>query len=281
MTSCHSAESRCASWPGSGPGAAQRSSPKASVIGRPTGGIGRIRQVTILRRHKNQIAHAGPEYPDFVTFSYIAHFAEVRVEPATGRIRVPRVVSVADCGRVISPVTAASQVRGGVIWGISATLREQSLVDARYGGFLNSNLEAYPITVNADIGDIDVAFIDQPDPVFSPVGVKGVGEVGAIGVAPAIANAIFHATGTRLRRLPIRIEDILASLAEPNGLCPAARRRRETGQGTVAVRAREITGPERDRLWARHKQLHPGWEDYERQAAPRVIPVLVLERAAG
>jgi xanthine dehydrogenase YagR molybdenum-binding subunit len=167
------------------------------------------------RLRQGLFAKAGPEYPDFVTFSYIAHFAEVRVEPATGRIRVPRVVSVADCGRVISPVTASSQVRGGVIWGISATLREQSLVDARYGGFLNSNLEEYPITVNADIGDIDVAFIDQPDPDFSPVGVKGVGEVGAIGVAPAIANAIFHATGTRFRRLPIRIEDVLASLAEP------------------------------------------------------------------
>ncbi|MER8632730.1 molybdopterin-dependent oxidoreductase [Mesorhizobium opportunistum] len=78
----------------------------------------------------------GPVFPDFVTFSYIAHFVEVRVEAGTRRVRVPRVVSVADCGRVISPRTAASQVRGGVVWGIGATLREASEVDARYGGFL-------------------------------------------------------------------------------------------------------------------------------------------------
>jgi xanthine dehydrogenase YagR molybdenum-binding subunit len=85
-----------------------------------------------------------------VAFSYAAHFAEVRVEPTTCRIRVPRVVSVADCGRVANPVTVASQVRGGVIWGIGATIHEQSVVDARYGGFLNSNLEGYSIAVSAD-----------------------------------------------------------------------------------------------------------------------------------
>jgi xanthine dehydrogenase YagR molybdenum-binding subunit len=161
------------------------------------------------RLRKGLFAKAGPEYPGFVTFSFVAHFAEVRVDQATGRIRVPRVVSVADCGRVVSPVTAASQVRGGVIWGISATLREQTVVDARYGGFLNCTLGDYLIAVNADIGDIEVAFVDEPDPVFSPVGVKGLGEVGAIGVAAAIGNAIFHATGRRFRRLPIRVDDVL------------------------------------------------------------------------
>jgi xanthine dehydrogenase YagR molybdenum-binding subunit len=175
---------------------------------------GQSADIALDRLRQGLFAKAGPEYPGFVTFSYIAHFAEVRVEPATRRIRVPRVVSVADCGRVVSPVTAASQVRGGVIWGISATLREQSVVDARYGGFLNSTLEEYPIAVSADIGDIDVAFIDEPDPIFSPVGVKGLGEVGAIGVAAAVGNAIFHATGQRFRRLPIRIDDVLTSLRE-------------------------------------------------------------------
>jgi xanthine dehydrogenase YagR molybdenum-binding subunit len=88
------------------------------------------------------------------------------------------------------------------------------VVDARYGGFLNSTLEEYPIAVSADIGDIDVAFVDEPDPIFSPVGVKGLGEVGAIGVAAAVGNAIFHATGKRFRRLPIRIDDVLSSLTE-------------------------------------------------------------------
>src|SRR4051794_7160537 len=151
----------------------------------------------------------GPVYGNYVTFSYIAHFVEVLIEPATRRIRVARVVSVTDCGRVISPRTAASQVRGGVVWGIGAALREASEVDPRYGGFLNADLADYVLPVNADIGSIDVEFIDKPDPVFNRTGVKGLGEVAMTGVAPAIANAVFHATGRRLRDLPIRIEHLL------------------------------------------------------------------------
>jgi xanthine dehydrogenase YagR molybdenum-binding subunit len=161
------------------------------------------------RLEGGQLAFSGPEYPEFVTFSYIAHFVEVRIEPHTRRVRVPRVVSVADCGRVMSPRTAASQVRGGVVWGIGATLREASEVDLRFGGFLNADLAEYVIPVNADIGDIQVEFIDQPDPLFNISGVKGLGEVVIVGVAPAIANAIHHATGRRMRRLPIRLEDLL------------------------------------------------------------------------
>ena len=152
---------------------------------------------------------AGPVYPDFVTFSYIAHFIEVRVEQTTRRVRVPRVVSVVDCGRVMSPRTAASQVRGGVVWGIGATLREASEVDSRYGGFLNADLAEYVVPVNADIGAIDVDFIDTPDPKFNSAGVKGLGEVSMVGVAAAIGNAIYHATGHRVRDLPIRIEHLL------------------------------------------------------------------------
>jgi xanthine dehydrogenase YagR molybdenum-binding subunit len=152
---------------------------------------------------------AGPIYPGYVTFSYIAHFVEVRVEPGTRRIRVPRVVSVADCGRVMSPRTAASQVRGGVVWGIGATLREVSEVDPRYGGFLNADLAEYVVPVNADIGSIEVEFIDKPDLMFNSAGVKGLGEVSMTGVAPAIANAVHHAVGRRLRDLPIRIEHLL------------------------------------------------------------------------
>jgi xanthine dehydrogenase YagR molybdenum-binding subunit len=151
----------------------------------------------------------GPVYGTYVTFSYIAHFAEVRIEANTRRIRVPRVVSVADCGRVISPRTAASQVRGGVVWGIGAALRETSEVDPRYGGFLNADLAEYVLPVNADIGSIEVEFIDKPDTTFNSAGAKGLGEVSMIGVAPAITNAIFHATGRRLRDLPVRIEHVL------------------------------------------------------------------------
>ncbi|MEV6643130.1 xanthine dehydrogenase family protein molybdopterin-binding subunit [Amycolatopsis sp. NPDC051371] len=155
------------------------------------------------------LAISGPVFPEFSTFSWVAHFVEVRVEPTTCRIRVPRVVSVVDCGRVASPVTAASQVRGAVVWGIGGALREESLADGRFGGFLNSTLEEYPIMVNADVHRIDVGFVDEPDLLFNPVGVKGLGEIAMVGVAAAVANAVHHATGKRHHRLPIRLDDVL------------------------------------------------------------------------
>src|SRR4051812_17513049 len=130
----------------------------------------------------------GPEYPEFVSFSYIAHFVEVHVEAITRRVRVSRVVSVADCGRVMSPRTARSQVQGGVVWGIGAALREASEVDARYGGFLNADLAEYVIPVNADIGDLEVDFVNEPDPLLNAAGVKGLGEVAIVGVAAAGAH---------------------------------------------------------------------------------------------
>jgi xanthine dehydrogenase YagR molybdenum-binding subunit len=161
------------------------------------------------RTRAGVLAVGGPAYPDFTSFSFIAHFVEVRIEATTRRIRVPRVVSVVDCGRVASPVTAASQVRGGVVWGLGGALREASEVDKRYGGFFNATLEEYPISVNADIAQIEIDFIDEPDPLLNPLGVKGLGEVATVGVAPAVANAVYHATGQRCRRLPITIADLL------------------------------------------------------------------------
>lgn len=163
------------------------------VFGRLTGGLP---------------AAAGPVYPDFVGFSFIAHFVEVHVEPTTRRIRVPRVVSVADCGAVASPRTARSQVEGGVVWGIGAALREVSEVDPRYGGFLNADLAEYVVPVAADIGRIEVDFVGKPDTRFNALGVKGLGEVAMVGVAPAIVNAVFHATGKRLRRLPVLLDSL-------------------------------------------------------------------------
>lgn len=154
-------------------------------------------------------ATAGPEYPKFTSLSYIAHFVEVRVEPSTRRVRVPRVVSIVDCGRVISPRTAASQVRGAVVMAIGSALREETEVDPRFGGWLNADLADYVVPVNADIGDIDVGFIDRPDPLLNAVGSKGLGEVSMVGAAAAVANAVFHATGVRVRKMPLRIEDLL------------------------------------------------------------------------
>ncbi len=163
----------------------------------------------IGRMSQTGYAIDGPQYPDFTTFSYIAHFVEVLVEPRTRRVRVPRVVSIADCGRVVSPRTAESQVRGGVVWAIGAALREASEVDPRYGGWLNNDIADYVMPVNADIGEIEVGFVDKPDPLINGVGAKGLGEVAMVGAAAAIANAVFHATGKRLREMPIRVEHLL------------------------------------------------------------------------
>jgi len=102
----------------------------------------------LLKSSDLRVFIGGPVYGSYVTFSYIAHFVEVRIEPGTRRVRVPRVVSVADCGRVMSPRTAASQVRGGVVWGIGASLREVSEVDPRYGGFLNADLADAMVTLS-------------------------------------------------------------------------------------------------------------------------------------
>jgi xanthine dehydrogenase YagR molybdenum-binding subunit len=156
------------------------------------------------------VAQAGPEYPDFVCFQFIAHFIEVSIDPNTYQVRVPRAVSVVDCGKVVSARTARSQVLGALVWGIGACLREVSEVDPRFGGFLNANIAEYHVAVNADIGDYSVDFIDEPDFTFNPVGAKGLGEVALAGVAPAIANAIYHATGRRFRTLPVRLDDLHA-----------------------------------------------------------------------
>jgi xanthine dehydrogenase YagR molybdenum-binding subunit len=163
----------------------------------------------LSRAAKGQVAVAGPEYPDFVALSYVAHFAEVRVDPRVPRVRVSRMVSVVDCGRVVSRRTATSQVYGGLVWGVGAALLEETEVDPRFGGFLNNNIAEYQVPVNGDVRNFEVDFIDEPDPKFNSLGAKGVGEVTAVGAAAAIANAVFHATGKRVRDLPIRIEKLL------------------------------------------------------------------------
>lgn len=161
------------------------------------------------RTDTGRVAPSGPVYPDFVAFSYAAHFVEVHVEASTGRIRVPRVVSMFDCGRVLSPRTARSQAIGGVVWGISGTLREGAETDPRYGGVMNADIAEYLVPVNADIGSIEPGFIDEPDFKINRSGVKGLGEVVMAGVAPAITNAVYHATGIRPRHLPVRLETML------------------------------------------------------------------------
>jgi xanthine dehydrogenase YagR molybdenum-binding subunit len=163
----------------------------------------------LARAEQGLVAIGGPVFNDFVVFSHAAHFAEVRIDPRIPRPRVSRMVSVIDCGKVISRRTASSQVYGGIVWGIGAALSEQTEVDARFGGFLNTDIAEYQVAVQADIGECEVDFIDEPDPKLNPLGAKGLGEIATVGAAAAIANAVYHATGRRVRDLPIRIENLL------------------------------------------------------------------------
>ncbi len=141
--------------------------------------------------------------------TYGAVFAEVRVDADLGLVRMPRCVGVYGAGRIINPLTARSQMIGGITWGLGQALLERSVLEPTLGRFLSKNLAGYVVPCNADIGDIDVSFVDDHDPHASPLGAKGIGELGAVGVSAAIANAVFHATGRRVRDLPITIEALL------------------------------------------------------------------------
>jgi xanthine dehydrogenase YagR molybdenum-binding subunit len=142
-------------------------------------------------------------------FTHSAIFAEVRVDEELGLIRVTRVVNAVAAGRIINPKTAGSQIMGAVVGGIGMALHEETLIDHALGRPMNHNLAEYHVPVNADIHDIDVIFVDEKDDLINPLGVKGVGEIGIVGTAAAIANAVFHATGKRVRDLPITIDKVM------------------------------------------------------------------------
>ena len=125
-----------------------------------------------------------------------------------GVIRVTRVVSAAAAGRILNTKTARSQIMGGVVWGIGTALHEETLVDRRFGRVMNANIAEYHVPVAADVHDIKVIFVDEPDEIINPLGIKGVGEIGIVGVAAAIANAVYHATGKRVRDLPISLDKL-------------------------------------------------------------------------
>ena len=136
-------------------------------------------------------------------------FAEVSVDDDLGVVRVDRIVIAVDAGRILNPKTARSQIIGGVIWGIGMATHEASLLDHAHGRFMNHSFAEYHIPVNADIHDIDVIFVETPDTHLNPLGIKGLGEIGVVGTAAAIANAVFNATGKRIRNLPITLEKLL------------------------------------------------------------------------
>ncbi|MCJ8208262.1 xanthine dehydrogenase family protein molybdopterin-binding subunit [Mucilaginibacter sp. RS28] len=146
----------------------------------------------------------------YSSYSYSVHFVQVKVHPATGVTRVTKVVSVADSGKIASPKTARSQIVGGAIGGIGMALMEEGVIDHRYGRYVNADLAGYHVPVHADIPQIDTIFVNKPDFVVDPMGVKGMGEIALIGMSAAVANAIFNATGKRVRELPITPDKLMA-----------------------------------------------------------------------
>jgi len=141
--------------------------------------------------------------------THSAVFAEVKVDEQLGVIRVTRIVSAVAAGRILNTKTARSQIIGGVVWGIGMALHEETVVDHKFGRIMNANIAEYHVPVNADVHDIQVIFVDEPDDIVNPLGIKGLGEIGIVGVAAAIANAIYHATGKRVRDLPITLDKLV------------------------------------------------------------------------
>jgi xanthine dehydrogenase YagR molybdenum-binding subunit len=140
--------------------------------------------------------------------THSAIFAEVKVDEQLGVIRVTRVVSAVAAGRILNTKTASSQIIGGIVWGIGMALHEETLIDDKFGRVMNADIAEYHVPVNADVHDVKVIFVDEPDDIINPLGIKGVGEIGIVGVAAAIANAIYHATGKRVRDLPITLDKL-------------------------------------------------------------------------
>jgi xanthine dehydrogenase YagR molybdenum-binding subunit len=151
---------------------------------------------------------------NYAMHAHGAVFAEVKVDPDLGQIRVTRLVGAFAAGRIINPHLVRSQIYGGMIWGMSFALHEEALVDRRSGRIINANLAEYHVPVNADVPSMEALMIEEHDPHVNALGIKGVGEIGITGSAGAVANAVWHATGVRVRRFPIRIEELVTGAAK-------------------------------------------------------------------
>jgi xanthine dehydrogenase YagR molybdenum-binding subunit len=152
---------------------------------------------------------SGAGRKDVAAFAFGAHFVEVRVHSRTREIRVHRVVSAFAAGTIVNPLTAYSQFMSGAIWGLSAALFEETEMDKKAARYINHNLADYLVPVNADVPSVEIIMVPESDDKVNPLGVKGIGEVGIVGMNAAVANAVFHATGKRVRDLPIRAEKLL------------------------------------------------------------------------
>ncbi|MCA1579037.1 MAG: xanthine dehydrogenase family protein molybdopterin-binding subunit [Acidobacteria bacterium] len=154
-------------------------------------------------------AKPSQERRNYATLAHGAQFIEVKVDPDIGQVRVTRAIEVTACGRIINPKASHSQEIGGVVWGIGMALQEATEIDHRFGRIMNPNLQHYHVPVHADVHMIETIFVEEDDTVVNPLGVKGMGELGMVGIPAAIANAVFHATGKRIRDLPITPDKLL------------------------------------------------------------------------
>ena len=158
--------------------------------------------------YKGQMRMVGGPMKDKIAYAFGAEFVEVRINKWTHEIRVPRLVGAFAAGHIMNPRTARSQLMGGLIWGMSSALHEGTEIDERYARYVNDNLADYLMPVNADVPSVEVILLPEQDDHINPAGVKGIGELGNVGTNAAVCNAIFHATGQRLRKLPIRHEQL-------------------------------------------------------------------------
>ena len=183
--------------------------------GAVAGPAGRMSYVSLLSRARLPSIEAqagakpGADFANFSRHSFGAQFAEVRIDPDFGTVHVSRFVGVYDAGRILNARTGRSQLIGGIVFGIGQALLEEAIPDFATGRIVNANLSDYLVPVNADVGSIEVATIASSDEIVDPLGARGIGELPIVGTAAAIANAVHHATGRRIRRLPIRVEDLL------------------------------------------------------------------------
>jgi xanthine dehydrogenase YagR molybdenum-binding subunit len=181
-----------------------RSESYADILGRA--GLAQIEGSGAGGNPNPMEAHA---QADYAMHAHGAVFAEVKIDPDLGQTRVTRLVGAFAAGRIINPRMVQSQLYGGMIWGVSFTLHEQAVVDQRSGRPMNANLAEYHIPVNADVPVLEAILVEEDDPHVNALGIKGVGEIGITGTAGAVANAVWHATGVRVRKFPITLDRLI------------------------------------------------------------------------
>jgi xanthine dehydrogenase YagR molybdenum-binding subunit len=178
--------------------------------GVPFAEVLRRANIRLVPGHGKAEATFGNPKPEFSTHSFGCHFVEVTWQPEIARLRVNRVVTVIDAGRIINPLAGRNQIEGAIVMGIGMALLEETHYDPQNGAPMNSNLADYMMAVNADVPSaIDIHFLDYPDKEINELGARGIGEIGLAGIAAAITHATYHATGVRVRELPITIEKLI------------------------------------------------------------------------